>query len=121
MSDNRDGPDPSRHEAVIGAPELDTQGTVGQCPEAPRVGHKRGRQSCVLCMETAEPVFGQIQWGRRFRQFLPRGLKKVAWEWQPVRDRLGLFGYGARARNRGLQRQDRQLEAVPERGWRILF
>ncbi len=33
---------------------------------------------------TIEPVFGQIKQARRFRQFLPRGLRKVRLEWALV-------------------------------------
>ena len=42
---------------------------------------KQGRRRYALRMETVEPVFGQIKHGRRFRQFLLRGLDKVNGEW----------------------------------------
>ena len=50
---------------------------------------KRGRERYALRMETVEPVFGQIKQGRGFRQFLLRGLDKVAREWA---HKLGPYG-----------------------------
>ena len=43
-----------------------------------------GRQRYALRMETVEPVFGQIEQGRGFRQFLLRGLQKVNGEWSLI-------------------------------------
>ena len=54
---------------------------------------RRGRQRYALRMETVEPVFGQIEAGRGFRQFQMRGLEKVQGEWSlicTVRDLLKL-------------------------------
>ncbi len=45
---------------------------------------KRGRKRYALRMQTVEPVFGQIKQGRGFRQFLLRGLDKVAGEWSLI-------------------------------------
>lgn len=47
---------------------------------------KRGghRSRYRLRKQTVEPVFGQIKGGRGFRQFLLRGLEKVAEEWRLV-------------------------------------
>ena len=42
---------------------------------------KRGRKRYALRMATVEPVFGQIEESRGFRQFLLRGLEKVQGEW----------------------------------------
>ena len=58
---------------------------------------KRGRQRYALRMERVEPVFGQIQQGRGFRQFLLRGLEKVKREWSLVcasHNLLKLFRFG---------------------------
>lgn len=42
---------------------------------------QRGRRRYAKCKAIVEPVFGQIKQGRRFRQFLLRGLRKVRGEW----------------------------------------
>jgi hypothetical protein len=46
-----------------------------------RAGH---RSRYRLRKQTVEPVFGQIKQGRGFRQFLLRGVEKVAGEWSLV-------------------------------------
>jgi hypothetical protein len=46
---------------------------------------RAGRRSRYrLRKQTVEPVFGQIKHGRGFRQFLLRGLEKVAGEWSLI-------------------------------------
>ena len=58
---------------------------------------KRGRDRYALRMETVEPVFGQDQAGRGFRQFLLRGLEKVNREWLLIcagHNLLKLFRFG---------------------------
>ena len=45
---------------------------------------RRGRQRYALRMQTVEPVFGPIKQGRRFRQFLLRGLDEVNGEWSLI-------------------------------------
>ena len=58
---------------------------------------RRGRQRYALRMQTVEPVFGQIKQGRRFRQFLLRGLEKVNGEWSLIctgHNLLKLFRFG---------------------------
>ena len=65
---------------------------------------KRGRESYTLRMETVEPVFGQIEQGRGFRQFLLRGLAKVNREWLLIcagHNLLKLFRFGAGCSARG--------------------
>jgi transposase len=46
-----------------------------------RGGH---RSRYRLRKQTVEPVFGQVKQGRGFRQFLLRGLRKVAGEWSLI-------------------------------------
>ena len=94
------------------APERTRHGTV--VPPAPRgripshlsardrmrrkLQTKRGRQHYALRMQTVEPVFGQIEQGRGFRQFLLRGLEKVNGEWSLIctgHNLLELFRFGA--------------------------
>ena len=61
---------------------------------------KRGRQHCALCMETMEPIFGQIMQGWSFRQFLLGGLDKVNGEWSLIcagHILLMLFRFGRQA------------------------
>ena len=58
---------------------------------------KRGRQRYSLRMETVEPVFGQINQGGGFRQFLLRGLENINGEWSLIgttHNLLKLFRYG---------------------------
>jgi hypothetical protein len=43
-----------------------------------KAGH---RSRYRLRKQTVEPVFGQIKFGRGFRQFLLRGIEKVSGEW----------------------------------------
>ena len=45
---------------------------------------KRGRRRYALRMQPVEPVFGQIEQDRGFRQFLLRGLEKVSGEWSLI-------------------------------------
>ena len=45
---------------------------------------RRGRQRYALRMQTVEPVFGPIKQGRRFGQFLLRGLDEVNGEWSLI-------------------------------------
>ena len=94
------------------APERTRHGTV--VPPAPRgripshlsprermrrkLRTRRGRQRYALRMQTVEPVFGQIEQGRGFRQFLLRGLEKVNGEWSLIctgHNLLKLFRFGA--------------------------
>ena len=49
-------------------------------PERP----PRGRQAYARRKVTVEPVFGQIEQGRGFRQFLLRGMEKVRTEWSLI-------------------------------------
>jgi hypothetical protein len=37
-----------------------------------------------LCKQVVEPVFGTIEQARGFRQYLLRGIEKVAGEWSPI-------------------------------------
>lgn len=46
-----------------------------------RAGH---RSRYRLRKQTVEPVFGQVKQGRGFRQFLLRGVRKVAGEWSLI-------------------------------------
>ena len=76
---------------------------------------KRGRERYALRMETVEPVFGQINQGRGFRQFLLRGLAKVNREWLLIcagHNLLKLLRYGAgmfvKARGKGATGNDRE-------------
>ncbi len=64
---------------------------------------KRGRRRYARRMETVEPVFGQIQQGRGFGQFLLRGSEKVNGEWSLTctgHHLLKLFRFGRLAPGR---------------------
>ena len=83
---------------------------------------KRGRERYALRMETAEPVFGQIQQGRGFRQFLLRGLEKVQGEWPLIctgHNLLKLFRHGAgrpsRARTQAPRRNQTEYSPAGNR------
>lgn len=62
-----------------------------KCPQGPRTQAMRTklkragwRSRYRLRKQTVEPVFGQIKQARGFRQFLLRGLEKVAAEWSLI-------------------------------------
>lgn len=46
-----------------------------------KLGTKQGRATYELRKQIFEPVFGQMKYGRGFRQVLLRGLDKVDGEW----------------------------------------
>jgi IS5 family transposase len=49
-----------------------------------KLQHGGRRSRYRLRKQVVEPVFGQIKHGRGFRQFLLRGLRKVAGEWSLI-------------------------------------
>jgi len=56
---------------------------------------KHGRETYAQRKGMIEPIFGQIKQGRRFRQFLLRGLEKMRGEWRLIcltHNLLKLFG-----------------------------
>jgi hypothetical protein len=59
-----------------GVPRLDPLRAKLASPEGQAIYQRR--------REIVEPVFGQIKQGRRFRQFLLRGLDKARGEWKLI-------------------------------------
>ena len=57
----------------------------GPLVQAMRTKRRAGHRSCYrLRKQIVEPVFGQIKQAGGFRQFLLRGIYKVADEWELV-------------------------------------
>ena len=65
-----------------------------------RLATQRGRRLYALRKLLVEPVFGQIKHARSFRQFLRRGVDRVAEEWALIctaHNLLKVFAAGSRA------------------------
>ena len=69
---------------AVPEPETPTTGPIDRDAMRRRLRTAAGRAAYKKRKETVEPVFGIIKSAMRFRQFLLRGIRKVALEWSLI-------------------------------------